>query len=242
VKDTDVAIIGWHVRLPGANTIDEYWQNLRNGVESITFYSGDELRAAGVGELVGRPGFVPAVSVIGDIEFFDASFFGVSPHDAEIIDPQYRLFIEEAWSALEDAGYDAEQYRGKIGVFAGANISRYLLDSLKPSMDQDPGRAGSMTMALCFNDKDALATLVSYKLNLTGPSVNVQSFCSTSLVAVHLACQSLRLGESDMVVAGGSNLHGRQPLARRTLQGVRCRRPRHHLRKRRWRRNPETAR
>lgn len=211
MKDTDVAIIGWHVRLPGANTIEEYWQNLRNGVESTSFFSNEELIAGGMGDLVGNRGFVPAAPRIGTIEDFDASFFGVSPRDAELIDPQYRLFLEESWSALEDAGYDAEQFAGKIGVFAGANISRYLLDSLKPVMDQDPSRAGSMVMALCFNDKDALATLVSYKLNLTGPSVNVQSFCSTSLVAVHMGCQSLRLGESDMVVAGGSNLHGRHP-------------------------------
>ncbi len=210
MKDTDVAIVGWHVRFPGANTIDEFWQNLRNGVESITVFTPDELIAAGYDAATVRSKhFVPATPMIEGIENFDASFFGFSPRDAEIIDPQYRIFIEEAWSALEDAGYDAEQFEGAVGVFAGTNISRYLLDSLKPLMDQDPSKGAALVAALCFNDKDALATLVSYKLNLTGPSVNVQSFCSTSLVAVHMGCQSLRLRESDMVVAGGSNLHGR---------------------------------
>ena len=210
LKETDVAIVGWHVRFPGANTIDEFWQNLRNGVESITVFTPEELTAAGYDDATVRSErFVPAAPMIAGIENFDASFFGFSPRDAEIIDPQYRIFIEESWSALEDAGYDADQFRGAVGVFAGANISRYLLNSLKPLMDQDPTKGAALVTALCFNDKDALATLVSYKLNLTGPSVNVQSFCSTSLVAVHMGCQSLRLRESDMVVAGGANLHGR---------------------------------
>ena len=206
--DADIAIIGWKLRFPGAESTEEFWQNLRNGVESIHRFTDEELIAEGFSQAdLDQPNFVKATPILPDVEQFDAEFFGFSPRDAEIIDPQFRIFLELSWAALEDAGYDPESFDGRIGVFGGANISRYYMHHLMPASQAGMVDGGMMTQ--CFNDKDALCTLVSYKLNLKGPSVNVQSFCSTSLVAVHLGCQSLRLGESEMVLAGGTNLNSR---------------------------------
>jgi acyl transferase domain-containing protein/SAM-dependent methyltransferase len=196
-----IAIIGMAGRFPGANSVETFWQNLRDGVESITFFSDDELRAAGVPEsLLSDPNYVKARPILEDVAGFDAPFFGYSPREAELMDPQHRLFLECAWHALEHAGYDSERYAGAIAVYGGASLSTYLLNLY--------ARADLMTsidplQAVIGNDKDSLTTGVSYKLNLTGPSMAVQTFCSTSLVAVHLGCQSLMRGECDMALAGG---------------------------------------
>ncbi|HYG65241.1 MAG TPA: beta-ketoacyl synthase N-terminal-like domain-containing protein, partial [Thermoanaerobaculia bacterium] len=196
-----VAIIGMAGRFPGAGNVEELWENLRDGVESVTFFSDDELRAAGVPEeLLADPRYVRAGSVLKGIDQFDAGLFGYSPREAEVMDPQHRIFLESAWETLERAGYDPSTYAGSIGVFAGSNLSTYLLQ-----LYGDPDVKGSVNMlqAILGNDKDSLTTTVSYKLNLRGPSVAVQTFCSTSLVAVHMACRSLRTGECDMALAGG---------------------------------------
>ncbi len=198
----DIAIIGMAGRFPGARNTAEFWHNLRHGVESITRFSEAELAAAGVAPaLLSDSRYVKAWSVLADAEWFDAAFFGFSPREAELMDPQRRLFLECAWEALEDAGYDAEQYHGAIGVYGGASMNTYLLHNLQADGDLLRSEAG--LQMIISNDKDYLTTQVSYKLNLTGPSVAVQTSCSTSLVAVHLACQSLLGGECDMALAGG---------------------------------------
>ncbi|MBW4677591.1 MAG: acyltransferase domain-containing protein [Desmonostoc geniculatum HA4340-LM1] len=198
----EIAIIGMAGRFPGANRVDSFWQNLRDGVESISFFTDEELISAGLDQsLLNEPNYVKASGVLEDIEFFDASFFGFSPREAEITDPQHRLFIECVWSALENAGYNSETYSGQIGLFAGVAASNYLLSNLYSNLDLM--ESVDNYQILIGNDKDFLPTQISYKLNLRGPSINVQTACSTSLVAIHLACQSLLNGESDIALAGG---------------------------------------
>ena len=175
---------------------------MRDGVESITRFSDDELRAAGVpATALNDARYVKAWGVLEDIELFDAAFFGFTPRDAQITDPQHRLFLECAWEALEAAGYGAGDYRGCVAVYAGASLNTYLLNNLPA--DRDLMRSDSGLSMMVGNDKDFLTTRVSYKLGLTGPSITLQTSCSTSLVAVHLACQSLLAGECDMALAGG---------------------------------------
>jgi acyl transferase domain-containing protein/SAM-dependent methyltransferase/acyl carrier protein len=201
-----VAIIGMAGRFPGASTLDEFWQNLCRGAESITRFTVDELAAAGVDHAtLVRPNYVRARAIIADRELFDASFFGFNPRDAELLDPQQRLFLETAWSALEHAGYDGAQWPGRIGVYAGASMSVYYLNNVLGNKELVQ-TLGAFHIML-GNDKDHLATLTAYKLNLTGPAVTIQTACSTSLVAVHLACQSLLAGESDLMLVGGVALN-----------------------------------
>ena len=196
-----VAIIGMAGRFPGAPTVEQLWSNLCEGVESVTFFSDEELEAAGISRaLLGDSRYVKAGSVIDGVELFDAGLFGFSPREAEVMDPQHRLFLECAWEVLERAGYDPTTYAGSVGVFAGSNLSTYLL---RLHADPKVRESVNMLQAILGNDKDSLTTMVSYKLNLRGPSIAVQTFCSTSLVAVHMACQSLRSGECDMALAGG---------------------------------------
>lgn len=200
----EVAVIGMVCRFPGANSIDEFWQNLRNGVESLSFFSDEDIVASGTNPaLLDHPNYVKAGTVIDGVELFDAPFFGFTPREAEITDPQQRLFLESAWQALENSGYDPETFEGRIGLFAGVSMSSYLMNCFSAINGQDG--FGHQAM-LIGNDKDFLPTRVSYKLNLTGPSVNVQSACSTSLVAVHLAVQSLLGGECEMALAGGVSI------------------------------------
>jgi acyl transferase domain-containing protein len=190
-------------RFPGAATAEEFWTNLCHGVESITFFSDQELMSAGVApSLVANPNYVKAAPMLRDVEMFDASFFGYSPKDAALMDPQHRLFLEVCWEAFENAGYDPAGYPGRVGVFstAGGIVSSYLLAKLHHA--DFPGQTASTSHI--NNDKDFLSTRVSFKLNLTGPSFTIQSACSSSLVAVHQACQNLRCNDCDMMLAGGS--------------------------------------
>jgi polyketide synthase PksJ len=195
-----IAIVGLAGRFPGARDLDELWRNLRGGVESITFFSPAELAAAGVDPaLLADPAYVGARGVLEDAESFDAGFFGFSPMEAQLLDPQQRLWLECAWHALEDAGWGGPG-GGAVAVFGGASISTYLgLLYSRP----DLLRAAGHFPVLLGNDKDFLPTRASYKLDLRGPSVSVQTACSTSLVAVHLACQSLQHRECDLALAGG---------------------------------------
>lgn len=201
-----IAVVGLACRFPGARTPDELWRNLRDGVESITFFTPEELQAAGVDAARLRdPRYVAAKGVIEEADGFDAGFFGFSPREAALMDPQQRVFLETAWSALEDAGYDAKNFPGPIGVFAGSILSVYLVRNLWPNRDA-MATAGNFQIAV-GNDPTFLATSTSYQLDLRGPSVSVGTACSTSLVAVHLACQSLLAFESDMAIAGGVSIH-----------------------------------
>ena len=203
----EIAIIGMAGRFPGANTIDSFWQNLCSGVESISFFTDEELISNGVDSaLLNDPNYIKANGILENIDLFDAAFFDFSPREAEITDPQHRLFLECAWEALENAGYNSETYNGQIGLFAGVGISGYLLTNLYTN--RDLMKLGD-NIAI-GNDKDFLTTKVSYKLNLKGPSINVQTACSTSLVTVHLACQSLLNGESDIALVGGVTVGAQQ--------------------------------
>jgi acyl transferase domain-containing protein/SAM-dependent methyltransferase len=196
-----IAIVGMRGRFPGASDLDELWENLAEGVESITSLSADDMRAAGVPEQVFRlPGYVNASPLLGDVDLFDAEFFGFSARDAALTDPQHRLFLETAWEALEDAGYDPAAYPGAIGVFGGCELSSYLYQ-LHQNIEALGYIDGMQLMVT--NDKDHLCTQVSYRLDLRGPSVVVQTTCSTSLVAIGLACESLQARRCDMALAGG---------------------------------------
>ncbi|HEX8129281.1 MAG TPA: amino acid adenylation domain-containing protein, partial [Pyrinomonadaceae bacterium] len=202
IRGEDIAVIGMAGRFPGARNVAEFWRNLRDGVESISFFTDEELSASGLDDaMLSHPSYVRAAGVLDDIEQFAAPFFGINPREAEVIDPQHRLFLECAWEALEDAGYNSETYEGRIGVYAGAGMNTYLLYNLYSN--REVIRAVGDFQAMIGNDKDFLPTRVSYKLNLRGPSVSVQTACSTSLVAVVMACQSLQTFQSDMVLAGG---------------------------------------
>jgi len=194
----DIAIVGMSGRFPGANNIEEFWQNIQNKVESISFFSNDDLADLNLdAEVLNDPNYVKAAPILPDIEHFDARFFGYSPKEAELIDPQHRLFIECAWEALENAGYDPETYNGLIGIYGGVSTNTYFFNNIYNNVN-----SRVIANNYTFN-KDFLTTNVSYKLNLKGPSIGVQTYCSTSLVALHLACKSLLDEECDIALAGG---------------------------------------
>jgi acyl transferase domain-containing protein/acyl carrier protein len=205
----DIAIIGMAGRFPGARNTEEFWQNLRDGLETISFYSEEELLSAGIDPAFLKDAqYVRAGVRLPEIEMFDASFFGFTPREAEITDPQQRLFLECAWEALEAAGYDSERYKKRVGVYAGTGTTSYFLNIYAhPSLADS---TGDFQIEI-GNDKDHLSTRVSYKLNLKGPSLSVQTGCSTSLVATHLACQGLLDYECDMALAGGVSIGSFQP-------------------------------
>src|SRR6185369_3765306 len=199
--EPDIAIIGMAGRFPDAANLREFWLNLRNGVESMREFSEDEMLAAGVSEeLLRQDRYVRRGTELKDPEFFDAEFFGFTPREAEAMDPQQRIFLECAWEALEDAGYDSSSYPLPIGMFAGAATNTYMFQLIS---NRELFRSVGGFQTKLLNDKDFLTTRVSYKLGLKGPSLTVQTACSTSLVAVHLACQSLLNGECSMALAGG---------------------------------------
>jgi acyl transferase domain-containing protein/thioesterase domain-containing protein/acyl carrier protein len=212
MKNNAIAIVGMAGRFPGSRDIAEFWRNLKDGVEAIRQFSDAELRAAGVSDdELAEPDYVKSGVVLQDLDMFDAAFFGFSPRDAAIMDPQHRVFLECAWEALEDAGHVPESFKGSIGVYAGSGMNSYMIYNLLTNHALVKS-AGLFLIRQTGNDKDVLATRVSYELNLHGPSINVQTACSTSLVAVHLACQSLLNQECDMALAGGVTIefpHGR---------------------------------
>lgn len=205
ITGSEIAVIGMSCRFPGAKNVDEFWQNLKNGVSSISSFSDDELLESGIDtDMLKNPNYVKASGVIPDIEMFDAQFFNFTPREAETTDPQRRIFLECAWEAMENAGYRTGAKDDSTGVYAGVGMNFYLLKNLYTA--QRFLTTGSLFQLMIRNEKDFLPLQTCYKLNLKGPGVNIQSACSTSLVAVHFACQSLLNGEIDMALAGGVSL------------------------------------
>ncbi len=198
-----IAVVGMAGRFPGARNLTEFWRNLRDGVESISILGDEQLIAAGATAAdLENPDYVRSAAILEDVDRFDAAFFGLSRRDAEIMDPQHRHFLEAGWEALENAGWSADQFPGRVGVYAGSGMNTYLIHNLLTNPEL-VANAGLFLLKQTGNDKDVLATRVSYQLNLTGPSLAVQTACSTSLVAIHLACQGLLNHECDMALAGG---------------------------------------
>ncbi|OJF15094.1 type I polyketide synthase [Couchioplanes caeruleus] len=199
----DIAIVGMAGRFPGAADVGEFWSHVVAGRITVSELTRGELLAAGVrADRLDDPAYVPARGVLADLELFDAAFFGITPRDAEIMDPQHRLLMQTAWAALESAGLATDRPFGRVGVFAGAGFNYYALHHVftRPDLVDTQG----LLSVVLGNEKDHLATKIAYRLNLGGPAVTVQTACSTSLVAVHLACQSLRTGDADVALAGGA--------------------------------------
>ncbi len=214
----EIAIVGLAGRFPGAAGVAELWDNLCGGVESIRVFGDEELARRGVPRRLREdPRYVPAQGMLEGSELFDAAFFGYSPREAEVLDPQQRLFLETAWEALEEAGYDPWSYPGRIAVFGGVSANEYLLRNLLTNPRVLEAAGGGQ--AMLGSDKDFLATRVSYKLNLGGPSLTVQTACSTSLVATHLACEALRAGRCEMALAGGASVGQPQGVGYLAVEG-----------------------
>ena len=206
-----IAVVGMAGRFPGADSVSAFWDNLRRGEESIVTLSEESLLAAGIGEKVlANHAYVRRAALMDGIDEFDADFFGFTPLAARTTDPQHRLFLQTAWHALEDAGYDPADIDGSVGVYGTSTTSGYLLHNLMshqdPNMIIGQGVTFEMVNLSLQNDKDYLATRVAHQFNLRGPALSVQTACSSSLVAVHLACQSILNGESEMALAGGASL------------------------------------
>jgi len=200
----EIAVIGMDGRFPGAKNLEEFWENIKNGVDCITFFSEKELEEAGVpAQLLQNPDYVKAQPLLADIENFDASFFDYTAGEAAVMDPQMRIFHECVYHALEDAGYNPFSYEKLIGVYAGASVSFYWMAYHFLAQARDD--AGLFEARQLF-DKEYLCTRVAHKLNLRGPAVSVQTSCSTSLVAIHTACRALINGECDTALAGGVSI------------------------------------
>ncbi|WP_098748977.1 type I polyketide synthase [Paenibacillus sp. EZ-K15] len=198
----EIAVIGMAARFPGADSIDQFWNNLRDGVESITFFTDEELVQAGVDpQLVSHPSYVKAKGALNGIDQFDAAFFGYSPREAQLMDPQLRLFHECAWEAIEAAAYNPDTYPGLIGVYAGATPNLEWVSRFAAALG-----GTERFSAMLLNDREFFSTQLSYKLNLRGPSISMQTACSTSLVNIVLASQGLLAGACDIALAGGSTV------------------------------------
>ncbi|MFK7829718.1 MAG: amino acid adenylation domain-containing protein [Congregibacter sp.] len=201
LESADVAVIGLAGQFPGAANIEDFWELIISGSSGIQRFSEEALRKAGIEvELLASPDFVPVHGAIDDIELFDAEYFGLRPSEARLMDPQHRLFLQTAVHALENAGYAGFDQAQNVGVYGGCGQNDYLLDHVLPFLDRNADQ--DAYDSIIGSEKDFLTTRVSYLLNLTGPSLDIQTACSTGLVAVHVACQALRQGECDMALAG----------------------------------------
>ncbi|HJW54397.1 MAG TPA: amino acid adenylation domain-containing protein, partial [Burkholderiaceae bacterium] len=196
-----IAIIAMSGRFPGAQDVETLWRNLRNGEESVTYFDDAELDRSISSELSSNPAYVKARAIIDDADMFDAPFFGIPPREAEVMDPQQRIFLEACWECLERGGYAPDTIEVPVGVFAGMHTASYRENNIRRHPDIVE-RVGDMTVML-GNEKDYIATRVAHRLNLTGPALSVHTACSTSLVAVAQAVTSLRVGQCDMALAGG---------------------------------------
>lgn len=201
--ENDIAVIGMAGRFPGADNLKQFWENLQADKESISHFNEKELKYAGVpATQINDPRYVKARGILNNIEQFDADFFGITPYDAKIMDPQHRIFLEVCWEALETAGYSSDKLKELIGVFAGMSDNTYLQTCLLKNQEFTKKYYEYQTKIA--NSMHFLATKTSYYLNLRGPSININTACSTSLVAIIQACQSLITGECDIAIAGGS--------------------------------------
>ncbi|TJZ72933.1 type I polyketide synthase, partial [Chitiniphilus eburneus] len=218
----EIAIVGMAGRFPGADDIDAFWRNIRDGVEAVTPLDDDALRRNGVpDDVLADPAYVKAGILFDGMDRFDAGFFGYTPRDAELLDPQQRVFLETAWQAMEHAGYGDTAHAGIVSVYAGSGANLYLSRQLMPALALNGKQdIAAFLGALNGNDKDSLATRVAYKLDLRGPAISVQTACSTSLVAVHLACRGLLNHEADVALAGGVWLNLHQGEGYRYQQGA----------------------
>ncbi|MCP4220912.1 MAG: SDR family NAD(P)-dependent oxidoreductase, partial [bacterium] len=204
VAGMEIAVIGMAGRFPGAKNIEQFWGNLKNGIESISFFSDEELLESGLeARLLREPNYIKAKGIIEDVECFDSSFFGYTPVEAEMMDPQMRMFHHCIWEALEDAGHVPGSYDGLIGVYAGATPNHYWVTRAFLAGNREDSEVFIQTQ---LSEKDFMTTRVSYKLNLTGPSFTMYTACSTSLVAIDLACQGLLTGKCDIALAGGVSI------------------------------------
>ena len=205
-----IAIIGLHGRFPGAGSVEEFWANLVAGRETVSFFSDAELTASGLDPAALRRAghYVPARGVLRDAECFDAGFFGIHPKEAEVMDPQHRVFLEACWEALERAGYAPGRIQEVVGIYAGATFNTYYLHALHPRPELRELVGDEQVML--GNEKDYLATRVAYKLNLKGPAISLNTACSSSLVAVCQACQSLSTYQCDLALAGGVSVRAPQ--------------------------------
>ncbi|MBB3120916.1 type I polyketide synthase [Pseudoduganella violacea] len=217
----EIAIVGMAGRFPGADSVDALWRNILNSVEARRAFDDEQLRARGVAAAaLADPAYVKAGMVLDGVDQFDAGFFGYSPREAERLDPQQRVFLETAWHALENAGYAGSATPALTGVYAGSGSNLYLMHNLLPGVDWAASDIASLLGLMNGNDQGSLATRIAYKLNLRGPAVSMQTACSTSLVAVHMACRSLLNYESDLALAGGVWLNLLQEMGYRHQAGA----------------------
>jgi len=203
-SNEDIAVVGMAGRFPGARNLDQLWKNLSEGIDSTTIFKMDELDPSIPDELKHDPYYVRASGVIPEAKCFDASFFGISPREAAVIDPQQRVFLETCWEALEDAGTVVGDRANRIGIFGGTGNNTYYLSNVQPSAGNDGGIGE--TPRITASEKDYVTTRAAFKLGLTGPSISVQTACSTSLVAIIVACQNLRSGQASVALAGGVSI------------------------------------
>lgn len=201
-----IAIVGIAVRMPGAQDVRQFWENLKTGKESISLFSKDEMLEAGVSaEMIDLPNYIAAKGILEGVELFDANFFGIAPREAELMDPQHRVLMECAWAAMEDAGYVPAQYPGRIAVFTSAGMNTYLPVNLMSNPDLLE-QVGGFELSI-YNDKDFVPTRIAYSMNIKGPAIDIGTACSSSLVSTHLACQHLLTYQSDMALVGGVTIH-----------------------------------
>uniref|UniRef100_UPI001180AEAE type I polyketide synthase n=1 Tax=Streptomyces caniscabiei TaxID=2746961 RepID=UPI001180AEAE len=219
--DHRVAVVGLSLRFPGADSAEEFWANLRDGVDSVQVFGAAELAAAGLSpEQLNAPDLVPVGGILSGVDAFDADFFGVSPKEAGLTHPAHRLFLECCHQALEDGGYAASEPGARIGVFAGSGMNLYDHQQSPETGSRDSGPDPTTGMQTTMGQQpDFLATRVAYRLGLTGPAIGVQTACSTSLVAVHLAVQALLNGETDLALAGAAAVHLPQTTGYRSHPG-----------------------
>ncbi len=200
----EIAVIGLACHLPGAGNTEEFWDNLKNGRETMSFFSDEEARAAGASEeMIENPNFIKARGVVSNPEHFDAGFFGYSPVEAEMMDPQFRLFYQCTWEALEDSGYDPDTYTGLIGLYCGATNNRGW--EMVALLSEKGQKMGAFALDHLI-DRDFLSTRIAYKLNLRGPAITLKTACSTGLVALDMGCRGLLTGQCDIALAGGVSL------------------------------------
>ncbi|TDV43151.1 type I polyketide synthase [Actinophytocola oryzae] len=214
-----IAVVGIAARVPGANDVHQFWRNLVDGVESVTTFTREEQLARGALEVeVDDPGWVSAAPVVDGFDLFDAGLFGMTDREAALTSPQHRLFLESCYTVLQDAGYDPARYHGAIGVYAGTGGNAYFWENIRKNAAASGSPHNGVSLAT-GNQPNYVATSPSYRLDLRGPSMTVATACSTSLVALHLACEALRNGECDMAIAGGVNIEHPQGIGYLGMEG-----------------------